>query len=116
MSTMFERDLGVQLRVGDTILRVGADPYTVNCGGNTCLAGLTAFSAYWAANYTSIDRGLAALLSGRQPQPNLSSGTAYIAGLCDNDRGYSINQPFTSGDYISLQTIFTGHEIGHNFG
>jgi hypothetical protein len=122
-NVMYERDLNIRLLVGSTTLRIGSDPYTVTCSvvnpanGNACMEGLTEFSNYWAANNSGVIRGIAALISGRQPADNFFSGIAWIKGLCSQNVGYSYNQVFrNTNGFISTEAKFIGHEFGHNFG
>jgi len=117
VNVMYERDVQVDLQVGDTILRTSAatDPYTVNPNGEASGQELSEFSTYWSTHYGSVNRTLAAMLSGKEPDSNSASGIAWVAGLCNTSYGYSVNQMFLI-DYLYGDSEIFGHELGHNFG
>ncbi len=117
MNVMYERDLNVRLLQGTTFLRVSTepDPYTVVSGGNANAAELYEFGDYWKTHYSSVDRALAMMLSGKQPQSNYASGISWIGGLCSTSYGYSFSQVFTI-NYLSGDASLVGHELGHSFG
>lgn len=116
MNVMYERDLLVRLLIGTTFLRVSttADPYFAT-GGNAGGAQLTEFSNYWNANYGTVQRALAVMLSGKQSSSNSASGIAWVDGLCSTSSGYSFSQVFKV-DYLAGDASVVGHEIGHNVG
>ena len=118
MSAIYERDLLVRLLQGTTTLRFSttADPYVQNSNGNASGAELSEFSNYWSANFSGVTRGLAMMISGKQPQSNAASGIAWINGLCSTGIGYSFNKVFGPAFAISNDAKLVGHELGHNFG
>jgi hypothetical protein len=115
MNVMYERDLGVTLVQGTTFLRTSSDPYTANSGGSASSTELYEFRNYWGSNYGSVERALAAMLSGKSPWSNSASGIAFIGGLCSTSSGYSFSKVFKV-NYLSGDAKLVGHEIGHNFG
>jgi hypothetical protein len=123
INVMYQRDLQVQLLIGNTILRTSAagDPYTQPGTGAANANQLNEFSSYWAANFPiqTNPRTVAAMLSGKTGSPYSASGIAWVGGLCSGSSGYSFSQLFTfAADSSSLpgDTLILGHEIGHNFG
>lgn len=118
MSAIYERDFLVRLLQGTTTLRFSttADPYVQNSNGNASGAELSEFSNYWSANFSGVTRGLAMMISGKQPQSNSASGIAWVNGLCSTGIGYSFNKVFGPAFAISNDAKLVGHELGHNFG
>ena len=115
MNVMYERDLDLRLLQGTTYLRTGSDPYVQNSGGSASGAELNEFGNYWKTHYQSVDRALAAMLSGKSPSSNSASGIAWIGGLCSSNYGYSFSKVFKI-NYLSGDAKIVGHELGHNFG
>jgi metallopeptidase family M12-like protein/IPT/TIG domain-containing protein len=117
MNVMYERDLHVRLLQGTTFLRVSttADPYVQNDPNSADGNELSEFSNYWNANYGSVSRAVAMMLSGKQGSTNVASGIAWISGLCSKSYGYSFTQVFKI-NYLAGDASVVGHEIGHNFG
>jgi hypothetical protein len=115
MNVMYARDLGVTLVQGTTFLRTSNDPYTANSGSSASSTELYEFRNYWSSNYGSVERALAAMLSGKSPWSNSASGIAFIGGLCSTSSGYSFSKVFKI-NYLSGDAKLVGHEIGHNFG
>lgn len=138
MNVFYERDLGVSLLQGETILRTGSDPWTedpfvVNemTGANVATsAQLNQFRDYWNANHDDVERVFAMLLSGKTVPSNSASGIAKVSGtgytpgggtgtycrnFLDEFVGYSFNQVFYAHPASSSAGL-VGHEIGHNAG
>jgi hypothetical protein len=116
LNVIYERDLFVRLLQGYSILRVSSttDPYATGGSGNASSAQLVEFASYWATNYGGVRRGLAMMLSGKQPSPNQSSGIAYLSSVCST---YSFTQVFKfPGSTGATDAKVVGHELGHNFG
>ena len=115
MNVMYTRDLGVTFAQGTTYLRTGSDPWTANSGGSASSSELNEFGNYWKSNYGSVERTVAAMLSGKSPSSNQASGIAWVGGLCSTTYGYSFSKVFKAS-YLSGDAKLVGHEIGHNFG
>jgi hypothetical protein len=113
MSIIYERDLLVRLLQGHTILRTGTtDPYTST---GTTADKMFEFGNYWSANYSSVNRATAIMLSARGTAG--AAGVAWIDALCSKSHGYAYNQLFTSGTTVSgSEVMIVAHELGHNFG
>ncbi len=119
MNVIYRRDLNVVLVQGTTFLRTASDPYA-QTGSPASGAHLNEFGSYWAANYGSVNRSFAMLLSGVSPSPNSASGIAWVNAYCrtqSNGGSYSVNQIFTgSGISVASSAFIVAHELGHNFG
>ncbi|MFO1506544.1 MAG: M12 family metallo-peptidase [Lysobacterales bacterium] len=119
MNVMYQRDLGVALVEGATVLRVGTDPYDA-ADTPADQTDLDEFGSYWQAHYGAVPRVFAALLSGKSQSPNSASGIAWIDAYCataSQGGGYSVNQVFTNPSIpLSYSAEIVAHELGHNFG
>lgn len=120
MNVFYERDVETRLLIGDVLLRIGSDPYSVP---SNRIDQLNEFAAYWRVNMSAIDRDFAALLSGRGIAATAYSGIAWVNQYCQKGSVSGLN---TVGSY-SLNAIgssrtpantaqFVGHELGHNLG
>jgi len=137
MNTMYEPDLNVVLAQGTTFLRVGSDPYVAASDVPADSVDLDVFGSYWKANYGSVKRSFATLLSGRGPCSSCgsgctscsASGIAWIDQYCQNGflanggvdlvGSYSVVQVFANlpiDPNADIAARLTGHELGHNFG
>ena len=116
---IFERDLNLRMLQGDTLLRVGSDPYQQNASPVN-RAVLEEFGAYWASQYGDIVRTHAALISGRSSAENRASGIAWLNSYCRTASlggSYSVNQLYyASWVAVAGSASIFAHEIGHNLG
>jgi hypothetical protein len=118
LNVIFERDLGLRLLLGTTILREDNTPsgnpdFNADPGGFN--DGLSQFGNYWSANQQGVNRVFAALLTGKDISSNSFSGIAWVDGYCSRNYGYSLNR---IGSNLSASFVAggIGHEIGHNLG
>ena len=122
MNVYFERDFSTRLLIGDTFLRVAADPFPTEPNISQYLSD---FGEYWLANNDAIDRDFALLLSGQNISSNSFSGIAWLNVYCnkgflngggpDTAGSYSVNRIGTNLP-VGFVSQFVGHELGHNFG
>ena len=118
-NTIFEAEVNLRLLQGETILRVGSDPYT-ECASPASGAALNEFGSYWANEQTGVARTHAALISGCSSAGNRASGIAWVDSYCEtqsNGGSYSVNQLFTA-DWVAtaISARLFAHELGHNLG
>lgn len=121
VNVIYERDLGLRLLKGETVLRTnaGSDPYD---SSNT-RTQLDEVGNWWAANQGSIDRVWVALLSGKGSSNGGScsgAGIAWVNSYCENQShggSYSATQVLRCVPLNgSSNTNLLGHEVGHNAG
>jgi hypothetical protein len=119
ITAAYERDLQVRLLQGTTFLRVSTtpDPYQQSGTGSADSDKLDEFRDYWAANLASVARAETMMLSGKQSNPNSSSGIGFVDALCSKSSGYNFTQVFKfPGSTASNDARIVAHENGHNFG
>ncbi len=118
-NVVFERDLNLRMLQGETLLRVGSDPYTAE-GTSVNRARLEEFGAWWYNNQAAVARTHAALISGRSNSGNRASGIAWIDTYCrtqSSGGSYSLNQLFRNPSIgVTASVRVFAHEIGHNLG
>lgn len=137
MNTMYERDLLVNLRQGDTTFRTvpASDPYA--SGGAFPVTTFPAngtdlnnFGSNWAANKTGVSRTFATLLSGKGQCSSCgtgctscsASGIAWVGSYCQtasNGGSYSLVMLYPNLSFDpngATAARLDGHELGHNFG
>jgi hypothetical protein len=118
-NVIFERDLNLRMLQGETILRVGSDPYA-NTSSPANGEALGEFGDVWAADYAAVDRTHAALISGRTPSSTSASGIAWVDSYCRKPSfggSYSVNRLFWNpGVGVASSARLFAHELGHNLG
>ena len=120
MNVFYERDVETHLLIGDIILRIGSDPYSVATDRSD---QMNEFASYWRLNMAATDRDFATLFSGRDINPNSFSGIAWINVYCNKGQlqngrtvgSYSLNAIGTNRTPANT-AIYIGHELGHNLG
>jgi uncharacterized repeat protein (TIGR01451 family) len=126
VNVIYERDLGLRLLQGDTVLRTDAagDPYV----SSSTRTQLDEVGDWWEANKSGVERVWVALLSGKGFSSGGScsgAGIAWIDQYCDE---VVSGGAFDGGSYSATQVLrcvslggssntnLIGHEIGHNAG
>ncbi len=124
-SAIYERDLSVQLQMGDIYLwNISSDPWTAT----DPVGVLMEFGDYWHANRQGVVRDLAHFFSGK----SLGGGVAWRGVVCSADfystqysawgGAYGICgdidgtfDPNSSSPWVRWDLICSSHEMGHNF-
>lgn len=111
-SDIYKRDVKSSLSIDSWTLWTAADPYT----GTSASAILGQFKSYWQSNNDGVSRTIAHIFSGI----NGIGGVAYLDGLCNKGKGYSVaglNSTYTypNANY-TWDVDVASHEIGHNVG
>jgi hypothetical protein len=118
-NVIYERDLDLHFFLGQVILRIGSDPYTLT-GSPVTSAQLSELASHWDATYDDVERTFALLLSGKSSNDLSASGRAYSNGAsayCSTSIGYSVNQIFKHPLVPLASSVFIiAHEVGHNLG
>lgn len=120
MNVFFERDVETHLLIGDIILRVGSDPYSVASNRSD---QLDEFANYWRLNMSATNRDFATLFSGRGIGSGSFSGIAWINQYCRKGQlqggrtvgSYSFNAIGTNRTPANT-ALYIGHELAHNLG
>jgi hypothetical protein len=106
--------------IGDVILRIGSDPYSVP---SDRFGQLNEFGRYWKDNMGHVERQFAAMLSGRSISAYSFSGIAWLDQYCAYGRtsGSSTYGSFSFNAIGASRNpgntaLYVGHEIGHNMG
>lgn len=119
LNLLYQRDIGVTLQQGHTILRTGSDPYVLKTHPPNS-AVLEEFGTYWQHNYAHVPRSFAIMLSGASNSQWSAAGIAWVDSYCRKPSyggSYSINQVFTgAGIGLASSLSIVAHELGHNLG
>jgi hypothetical protein len=117
IAQIYAADLNVRPSVGFLrIWETSADPWNASGAGNQ----LGEFRNHWEANMSSVQRNVAAMLSGR----GLGGGVAWLSAACASSYAYSVSGnlsgwfPYPLADYNggNWDLMVTAHELGHNVG
>jgi hypothetical protein len=126
LNVIYERDLGLRLLQGETVLRTNSesDPYASSATRNQ----LDEVGYWWEVNKSGVERVWVALLSGKGFSNGYScsaAGIAWVDQYCDE---VVSGGPYDGGSYSATQVLrcvplggssntnLIGHEIGHNAG
>jgi hypothetical protein len=112
---IYQVEIGITFQIAfqNTWADAATDPYTSTAPSTL----LTEFRNHWNANFTSIQRSLAHLWTGK----DLDGGTIGIASLASVCRfpqsAYGLSQkfPLSSSSITASTVVLTAHEIGHSF-
>lgn len=112
VSTIYERDTNVQLRISTLTIWTTPDPFS----GPDSLTQLMSYRRYVSQTRSAVSRDLAQLLND-QPR---NGGIAYEGTLCNMNYGYSVaniegNVSFPANGYVWDINV-VAHELGHGFG
>lgn len=107
----FESQLGISFIITyQHSWATAGDPYQSTVPSTV----LTEFRNYWNTNFTSFNRDLAHMWTGKDLDGN-TAGIAYVSVACQNPTAsYGVSQHLKY-DYEAMIGI-TAHEIGHNLG
>ena len=127
MNVYYNRDVDLNLLLGETIFRLDTDPsptydddpwVLLNTPADGAILG--EFGSYWASNMSGVERVFAMLLSGKSSSDFSTSGIAWEDGYCENQSsggGYSVTQTFRfTPSVVPSGARVIAHEIGHNLG
>ncbi|MCP3920822.1 MAG: hypothetical protein GY711_35290 [bacterium] len=109
MNEQYRRDVGIEHKISAILVRSSPQqPYTFWNPRDL----LRQFQAEWLFNLPFIRRDVAQLFTGKPFGSTI--GIAYIASVCDLERGYGIVWNYS--DNLVCATDLSAHELGHNWG
>ena len=112
-SAIYWRDVKTVFKIGTVHLwSTAADPWTATTTSNA----LSELLSYWNSNYTSVQRTIVHMLSGK----NMGGGIAYLGALCNSSFGYGLSSSLSTtfsvtNPNLCWDVLCYTHEIGHNF-
>ena len=112
-SAIYWRDVKTVFKIGTVHLwSTSADPWTATDTSSALSEMLT----YWTSNYTSVQRTIVHMLSGK----NMGGGIAYIGVLCNFGYGYGLSSSLDTTFSLTNPALYWDvicytHEMGHNF-
>jgi len=112
-SAIYWRDVKTVFQIGTVHLwSTASDPWTAA----TTSTALSELLSYWNTNYTSVQRTIVHMLSGK----NMGGGTAYVGVLCSASFGYGLSSSLSTTFSTTVPGLYWDilcytHEIGHNF-
>ncbi len=112
VAMIYQRDLGVKLKIKDLVIWNKPDPFS----GTTTSQQLASYKNYNINNRKGKTRALAHLLDTSR---NLA-GIAYVGSVCDQNFGYGVSnfdgRSNSNGNVYQWDIYVLAHELGHNFG
>ncbi len=112
-SAIYWRDVKTVFKIGTVHLwSTSADPWTAT----STSTALSEMLSYWNSNYTSVQRTIVHMLSGK----NMGGGIAYVGVLCNSSFGYGLSSSLGTTFSVTNPNLYWDvlcytHEIGHNF-
>ena len=112
-SAIYWRDVKTVFKIGTVHLwSTSSDPWAAT----TTSTALSELLSYWNANYTSVQRTIVHMLSGK----NMGGGIAYLGALCNSSYGYGLSSSLSTTFSVTQPNLYWDilcytHEIGHNF-
>jgi hypothetical protein len=112
-SAIYWRDVKTVFQIGTVHLwSTSSDPWSAT----TTSTALSELLSYWNTNYTSVQRTIVHMLSGK----NMGGGIAYIGVLCNASVGYGLSSSLSATFSTTVPGLYWDilcytHEIGHNF-
>jgi len=112
-SAIYWRDVKSVFKIGTVHLwTTSSDPWTAT----TTSTALSELLSYWNSNYTSVQRTIVHMLSGK----NMGGGIAYVGVLCYSSFGYGLSSSLSTTFSVTNPNLYWDilcytHEMGHNF-
>ena len=112
-SAIYWRDVKTVFEIGTVHLwSTAADHWTAT----DTSSALSELLSYWNTNYTSVQRTIVHMLSGK----DMRGGIAYVGVLCNSSIGYGLSSSLSTTFSVTTPNLYWDilcytHEIGHNF-
>jgi metallopeptidase family M12-like protein/pre-peptidase/uncharacterized protein DUF4214 len=112
---IYQVEIGVTFRIAfqNAWANAATDPYTSTAASSL----LGEFRSHWNANFTSVQRSLAHMWTGKDLDGS-TIGISALAVVCRTpQQAYGLSQkfPFNNNSITARTVILTAHEIGHGF-
>lgn len=115
---IYQRDIGLSFRITNQhTWATSSDPYTAT----DAVAALNELTKYWNANFTTVQRDVVHMWTGKNVTYNGQSGIAGVAWGGGASGGVVCKSPTNSYGLSEMRTttpnkiVLPAHELGHNF-